>query len=131
MHPDIALHRAYDHTPVAHGRYRVLVDRLWPRGIRREDLPHDAWPKELAPSAALRKWFGHQAERWEEFHKRYEMELQAPARQAALKALLDEAAGRPITLIYGARDPEHNHALVLKDALLRVAGLSGSSRART
>jgi len=128
MHPDIALHRAYDHTPVAHGRYRVLVDRLWPRGVRREDLPYDAWPKQLAPSAELRKWFGHQEERWEEFHRRYAAELRAPEQQAALKALLDEAAGRPITLIYGARDPEHNHALVLKDALLRV---SGSSRART
>jgi uncharacterized protein YeaO (DUF488 family) len=121
MQPDITLHRAYDHAPTAAGSYRVLIDRLWPRGVRREALPHDAWPKTLAPSVELRKWFDHKPERFEEFRRRYEAELHAPDQQAALRALLAEAAGRPIELIYGARDPMCNHAVILKDALLHAA----------
>jgi len=121
MKPDIELHRVYDHSTVAPGRYRVLVDRLWPRGVRREDLAYDAWPKDLAPSTALRQWFGHRPERWEEFHRRYAGELRQDIQRQALAALLEDAGHRPITLLYGAKDPEHNHARVLREALLRAA----------
>ncbi|VCU69052.1 hypothetical protein PIGHUM_01112 [Pigmentiphaga humi] len=119
--PDIDLHRVYDHAQVPAGRLRVLVDRLWPRGMRREALSYDAWPKDLAPSPELRRWFGHRPERWAEFHRRYAAELQDEAQQQAMAALLRDAAGRPITLLYGAKDPEHNHALVLREALLHAA----------
>lgn len=121
MKPDIELHRVYDHSSVAPGRYRVLVDRLWPRGIRREDLACDAWLKDLAPSPDLRRWFGHEPERWTEFHQRYAAELKSEAQRQALAALLDDAGSRPITLLYGAKDPERNNAVVLRDALLHAA----------
>lgn len=121
MKPDIELHRVYDHAGVAPGRYRVLVDRLWPRGVRREDLAYDSWPKDLAPSPELRRWFGHRPERWAEFHERYAAELKGDAQRQGLSALLRDAGDRPVTLLYGARDPDHNHALVLRDALLRTA----------
>jgi uncharacterized protein YeaO (DUF488 family) len=91
----------------------VLVDRLWPRGVSKAKLRLDAWEKELAPSDALRKWFGHDPERWSEFKKRYKTELRA--KKAELRALKKSA--RSLTLVYGARDPEHNQAVVLKEVL--------------
>lgn len=98
--------------------YRVLVDRVWPRGITRERAALDEWCKELAPSTGLRKWFGHDPARWEAFSRRYADEL-AGARDTA-KALLKRAGKKPLVLLYGAKDKEHTHALVLKDFLAEL-----------
>jgi uncharacterized protein YeaO (DUF488 family) len=100
-----------------HG-YRVLVDRLCPRGVRKEDLALDAWAKELAPSEALRRWFGHDAERWSEFVRRYRVELVAPAAEALLDDLARRASMGPVTLVHAAEDPAHNHALILLQTIL-------------
>jgi uncharacterized protein YeaO (DUF488 family) len=112
----ISIKRAYD--PVAAGDgYRVLVDRLWPRGIRKQALRLDEWSKDVAPSTELRQWFGHDPERWVEFQKRYRRELSDTQHQAAMRSLLKAAGHRSLTLIYAAKDLEHNHALVLQTAL--------------
>jgi len=95
---------------------RVLVDRLWPRGLRKADARIDHWLKDVAPSPELRRWFGHDPERWPEFQRRYRTELQAEA--ARLAALLDLCEDPPVTLLYAARDRAHNHAIVLRDVLL-------------
>lgn len=115
---DIRIKRAFEKASGEDG-LRVLVDRLWPRGLRKEDAAIDLWLKDLAPSAELRIWFGHDPVRWEEFRRRYLAEL-------ALKtALLDEirrsAAGRKLTLIYAAKDEAHNQAVVLRDLLAAAA----------
>lgn len=106
--------RAYDDAQPADGA-RVLVDRLWPRGIKKEALDLDLWCKDIAPSPDLRKWFGHKPERFAEFTKRYTAELDA---NPAMQDLLDLAAKHPtVTLLYGAKDREHNQAVVLRDYL--------------
>jgi uncharacterized protein YeaO (DUF488 family) len=112
----IGLKRVYDPPAKSDGR-RVLVDRLWPRGIARDDLRIDAWLKELAPSAELRKWFGHEAAKWDEFRKRYARELEQ--RSEALEELLDEARAGRVTLVYSAKDVEHNNAVALREHLER------------
>lgn len=99
------------------GSYRALVDRMWPRGLRRADLHLDEWARDIAPTQELCKWFSHIEERWDEFRARYQAELAAPEQQARMAALLDAAGDRPLTLLYGARDTEHNQAVVLRDAL--------------
>ncbi len=91
---------------------RFLVERLWPRGMRKEALQIDAWLKEVAPSPALRTWFGHRPERWDEFQRRYRDEL--TANEAALKPLFDAAENGDVTLLYSARDEERNSARLLK-----------------
>jgi len=96
---------------------RILVDRLWPRGLKKAEAGIDRWMKEVAPSAALRTWFGHKPERFAEFHKRYAAEM---AGNPALAELRKLGRGRTVTLLYGARDPEQNQAVVLLD-LLRSA----------
>ncbi|AND70331.1 hypothetical protein ATSB10_28770 [Dyella thiooxydans] len=93
----------------------MLVDRLWPRGVRKDAVGLDGWIREVAPSAALRRWFGHEPSRWEAFRHRYAAELDDLAEY--WRPLADQAAHRPLTLLYAARDEEHNHALVLKDYL--------------
>jgi len=113
--------RVYD-PQKTDGSYRVLVDRLWPRGIRKADLHLDEWNKELAPSSELRNWFDHKPERFEAFAQRYREELKA--KEAALERLRKIAETRAITLLYGARDPEINQAIVLK-ALLESGGFYG------
>lgn len=118
-HHEIRLRRAYDAVE-QDGSYRVLVDRFWPRGRSKADLHLDAWVRDLAPTPDLIKWFGHRAERWSEFHDRYLDELGTPASRDALRDLLAAAGGRPITLLYGARDEHHNQAVVLREALLAV-----------
>ena len=112
--PAVRLKRAYEKPSRTDG-YRILVDRLWPRGVSKEALKLDVWAKDLAPSTDLRKWFGHDPTRWTEFHKRIRAELTAAHASKRIRALLDEA-GRPkaVTLVYGARDTEHNEALVLQ-----------------
>ena len=112
----IRLQRVYDRTPVAGGK-RVLVDRIWPRGIKKEDLHLDLWLKDLAPSTALRKWFGHDPARWEEFQRRYRAELRQPEKQVRLRELLSLARKSPVTLLYSAKDEEHNQAVALRHVL--------------
>jgi uncharacterized protein YeaO (DUF488 family) len=107
----IAIKRVYEPAAKADG-YRVLIDRLWPRGLKKEDVPLDRWAKELAPSTALRQWFGHDPALWDGFRHRYAGELDARAEH--WQPLAERAARHPVTLLYGARDEEHNNAVVLK-----------------
>jgi uncharacterized protein YeaO (DUF488 family) len=111
----IRIKRAYE--PPAHGDgRRILVERLWPRGMTKEALAADDWIKEVAPSTELRKWFDHRTERWEAFRRRYRHELDANA--GAWQPILDAGAHGMVTLLYGARDTLHNGAVVLRDYLL-------------
>lgn len=114
-HP-LQIKRAYTPAGPEDGE-RYLVDRLWPRGVKKEALHLTAWLKEVAPSDALRRWFGHDPERWEEFRRRYLDELKS--RQAALQPLRDALKRGPVTLVYSAHDEEHNQAVVLRDFLLK------------
>ncbi len=106
--------RAYEEPAKSDG-YRVLVDRIWPRGVRKEELQLDAWLKEVAPSAGLRKWFGHDPRRWEDFRRRYFAELDGHPEPIA--ELLARDRQGPVTLVYSAKDPEHNNAAALRDYL--------------
>lgn len=110
---DIA--RAYDALG-QDGRVRFLVDRMWPRGVTKETLRLAAWLREVAPSTELRRWFGHEPERWQEFQQRYRAELDANPQ--AWQPIVDAAERGPVTLLFGARDREHNQAVVLRDYLL-------------
>lgn len=111
---DIRLKRAYE-PPARDDGVRVLVDRLWPRGMKKEALALDLWCKDVAPSPALRKWFDHRAERFAEFTHRYRDELDA---NVAVETLRQQLAHGRVTLVYAARDPAINHAVVLRDYLL-------------
>jgi uncharacterized protein YeaO (DUF488 family) len=116
----IQIRRAYD-PPGRGDGYRILVDRVWPRGVSKEDLDLDEWRKEIAPSTRLRKWFGHDPERWREFQKRYFVELEG--KQDSVRELMKRARQGRVTLVYGARDPDHNQAVALSAYLrARVAG---------
>lgn len=106
----IRIKRIYD-PPAKTDGLRVLVDRIWPRGVSRDAARLDEWLKDIAPTAALRKWFGHDPKRWEEFQKRYRHELDRNAE--AVDALCALTARGNVTLLYGARDEEHNQAVVL------------------
>ncbi len=106
--------RAYD-APAASDGERYLVDRLWPRGVKRENLDVKDWLKEVAPSNDLRKWFAHDPQRWNEFRQRYFKELDA--NPTVWKPLLDTAKHEPVTLVYSAKDTEHNQAVALKEYL--------------
>lgn len=117
----IAIQRAYE-DPGAEDGYRVLVDRVWPRGRSKETLKLDQWARELAPSAELREWFGHDPKRWTDFQQRYRTELDSEAMRERMQLLLRDSAGRQITLVYGAKDEEHNQAIVLRDVLLHLPG---------
>jgi uncharacterized protein YeaO (DUF488 family) len=111
----VRLKRAYE-PPAPDDGMRILIDRLWPRGIRKTDAAIDEWMKEIAPSTELRKWFGHDPERWHEFRRRYQSEIrQHPDELDRLRGLAQQ--GR-ITLIFAAHDETHNDAVVLKDLLL-------------
>ncbi len=105
----VATKRALDPVDEDDG-YRVLVDRLWPRGVRKQDLVHDEWLKQVAPSGALRRWFGHDPDRFESFAERYRQELEG---NEEFDRLVEIVAERPVTLLYAARDRENNHARVL------------------
>ena len=110
----IRIKRAYEDRSPGDGR-RVLVDRMWPRGVRKADLKDAVWLKDVAPSAQLRKWFGHKPERWAEFRSRYLAELRANPALEVLRQLV--GSDGPVTLIYGARDRLHNQAVVLAEVL--------------
>ncbi|WP_454675675.1 DUF488 domain-containing protein [Achromobacter pestifer] len=112
----ILVQRVYEGTG-PEGNYRALVDRMWPRGLRRADLGLDEWARDIAPTADLCKWFSHVDERWEAFRTQYLAQLATPEQQARMAALLAAAGARPLTLLYGARNTEHNQAIVLCDAL--------------
>jgi uncharacterized protein YeaO (DUF488 family) len=116
VHMDLRLKRAYEPAAPADG-YRVLVDRLWPRGLSRRRARLDSWEKELAPSTSLRQWFGHEPSRFEEFRRRYIEELRSE--RPRLAELRRHARQGTLTLVYSARDAEHNDAVVLAEVLRR------------
>ena len=110
----VRLKRVYEQPSVADGM-RVLVDRLWPRGLSKHDVSADMWLKDAAPSSELRRWYGHDVKRWRRFSRKYRVEL---ARQPEVLNLLDDLRRRaPVTLIFGARDEAHSHAVVLREVL--------------
>src|SRR4030095_12952537 len=111
---NIKIKRVYE-QPNKDDGLRILVDRLWPRGLTKEKASVDLWLKEIAPSTELRKWFGHDPEKWNSFRRRYETEIRHNSE--LLKALKQKAKEGPISLVYGARDQKHNEALVLKQFL--------------
>ncbi len=110
----VRVKRIYEPPAPADG-YRLLVDRLWPRGVSKKSASLDAWMKEVAPSSELRAWFGHDASRWQEFKQRYAVEL--GTRQDLVAEILSLARDRPVTLIYSARDIDHNQAVALAEYL--------------
>ena len=112
----ITIKRIYDNK-TADGSYRILVDRLWPRGVRKIDLQIDEWDKEITPSPELRKWFDHKEERFEEFSKLYIQELMAKTDE--INRVRSIAKNEDVTLLYGAKDPEINHAIILQHYLLK------------
>lgn len=106
----VRIKRVYD-PPAPTDGCRVLIDRLWPRGVKKEDAAIDIWAKELAPSSQLRKWFGHDNAKCDEFKRRYREELSQ--RSAAIEQLIVSTQGRPLTLVYGAKNTHCNNAVVL------------------
>lgn len=102
------------------GTEMYLVDRMWPRGIRKDQLPVDGWLRDVAPSTALRRWFGHEPERFAEFRTRYRHELEADP--PGMRTLLDAVRRAPVILLYAARDTEHNQAVVLREYVLGQVG---------
>jgi uncharacterized protein YeaO (DUF488 family) len=112
----IAIKRAYEAASPEDG-YRVLVDGLWPRGVTKAQLGIDAWMREIAPSAPLRKWYGHKPEKWEEFRNKYGQELSKPPRKALLDELIDRARKGQVTLVFGARDAERSNAAVIAEMI--------------
>ncbi len=114
--PSFDIERAYDASP--RGRtYRVLVDRLWPRGVSKEKAALDEWDKDVAPSDELRRWYGHEPEKFDEFARRYRAELSRSPGKEAVKRLRTEAKQKPVTLVTATRDVEHSGARVLLDVL--------------
>src|SRR3954451_8322873 len=122
----VRLRRAYEPAAPDDG-VRVLVDRLWPRGLRKADAAIDRWMKDIAPSTELRRWFGHDPERWPAFHRRYSQELLQQA--VAIDELRELARDGTVTLVFAAHDEAHNDAVVLRDALLQPRNTKGSARA--
>lgn len=116
MPADIRTKRVYD-PPDGDDGIRVLVDRVWPRGVAKADAELDHWFRDLAPSTELRKWFGHDPKLWAAFKQKYRKELEEEAKLEKLAELADLAEGATLTLLYGARDEKHNQAVVLRDVL--------------
>ncbi|MBP8117197.1 MAG: DUF488 domain-containing protein [Nitrospira sp.] len=119
----IRIKRVYE-KPSGRDGIRILVDRMWPRGCTKEQARLDAWRKDLAPSTALRTWFGHNPAKWMEFQARYRKELSLPAQKSAVEDLARLAHAQTITLLYGASDTEHNQAVVLKHCIENAKGAS-------
>lgn len=112
----VKIKRIYDPAAPADGK-RILVDRMWPRGIKKEEAVLDEWLKELAPSTELRKWFGHDPAKWRDFRSRYKSELKGSA--DIIDRLRQESQRETITLLYAAKDVEHNNAVVLREIVAR------------
>ena len=119
----VALKRAYEEADANDGT-RVLVDRLWPRGLSKERARVDAWLKEVAPSDELRRWFGHDPDKFAEFRKRYEAELASESGKEAMTKLRELVKRGHVTLLFAARDMEHNNAVVLRDVLMKSIEVS-------
>jgi uncharacterized protein YeaO (DUF488 family) len=119
--PKLHIKRAYEPGARADGQ-RILIDRLWPRGLSKQDLQGVVWVRDVAPSAALRKWFGHKPERWEEFRKRYFAELRS---NTAVETVEEAMKAGPVTLLYGAKDEVHNQAVALAEFLTGKVNPSG------
>jgi uncharacterized protein YeaO (DUF488 family) len=122
----IRIKRTYESRARGDGR-RILVERLWPRGMKKEALQVHAWIKEVAPSTELRKWFGHRPERWREFRRRYKKELRTNA--DAWSPILDASKRGTVTLLYSAHDLEHNGAVVLREYLMERSRARPKARA--
>lgn len=112
---EVTIKRAYE-PPAARDGTRILVDRLWPRGVKKADAGISQWMKEIAPSKELRKWFGHDPARWEEFRRRYRVELKD--KRQLVGQLRDLAQEGRLTLVYSAHDEAHNQAVVLRELLM-------------
>ena len=108
--------RVYANKEASDGK-RILVDRLWPRGLRGEDAAIDEWLKEISPSDELRRWFNHDLEKWDEFRHRYRKELSSPRKREILERIAKQAAHSDVTLVYGARETEYNNARVLEELI--------------
>jgi uncharacterized protein YeaO (DUF488 family) len=115
---NLKLKRAYEPASRSDGM-RVLIDRLWPRGVKKEEAKIDEWMKDIAPSTTLRKWFGHDPARWPEFQRRYQQELRAPAAQAVLDDLARRARRGRVTLVYASRAADISDVAVLERLLIR------------
>lgn len=113
---DIRIKRAYD-DPATNDGTRVLVDRIWPRGVAKDDLALDDWNKDVAPSTDLRRWYAHDAEKFEEFAKRYRKELDSARGREALAALKASVTGKRLTLVTATKDVDHSQAAVLAELL--------------
>jgi uncharacterized protein YeaO (DUF488 family) len=112
----VKIKRIYDEPERSDG-IRILIDRLWPRGVRKEEAAIDEWMREIAPSDKLRGWFGHKPERWAEFRKRYKMELAEPEKKKLLITLKRISGISTVTLLYSAKDDKHNNAVALHGIL--------------
>lgn len=110
----IKIKRIYE-DPSSNDGYRILIDRIWPRGVSKEDAKLDDWNKDIAPTAKLRKWFDHDPDKFEEFTKKYRKELDG--KKEGLEEIRRKAKDRTVTLLYGAKDTEHNQAVVLQNVL--------------
>ena len=120
----IRIKRAYE-PPTQDDGTRILIDRLWPRGVKKENLALDQWAKELSPSTELRQWFGHDPARWQEFRRRYAAELRQ--RTDLLDPLRALARKGPITLVYSAHDEAHNNAVAMREFLLAPGTIDASA----
>ena len=116
----IRIRRAYD-PPGAEDGERILVDRLWPRGTTKVSARLSAWLRDIAPTAELRRWFGHDPSRWEEFRRRYANELRRPEQHAILKDLAERSLRGVVTLVFAAKDENRNNAVVLKERIEEIA----------
>jgi len=125
----VAIKRAYD-PPARGDGVRILVDRLWPRGLRKDDAHFDQWRKDLSPSTSLRQFYGHRPERFDEFTKRYRAELRNKQAAAAVSEVIDLARRRPVTLLTASRDASHSEAAVLAKHIQQIIKRSPSPRPR-
>lgn len=116
----LKIKRAYEKKGPADGK-RILVDRLWPRGVTKAEAGIDVWMRDLAPSDELRKWFGHNPEKWEEFKKRYAEELSASDKRQLLEGIARESRRGRVTLVFGARDAEHSNARFLEELVAKMS----------
>lgn len=125
---NLSIKRVYE-APSPDDGCRLLAERLWPRGLRKESARLDGWMREAAPSTPLRQWFSHQVPRWEEFQRRYRLELEA--NREAWQPILDAAAKGRVTLLFSSRDTEHNNVVALRAFLLERLAESGAPTKRT